>query len=264
MKKKTYKTRIIKTKTKTRKTKTTIKSMNLGKTKTIKSMNPRKGGAKKRKFNNESFFLPTEGEDGLEASISFLTGLMGSSLFETYVDDYLNPQLNKNTQIKVIPVSRPLDPENKMVLGQPAIFYGNAQATHFSVTLDGKYLWNSYKGIQKTPTDHFCQTFALMYAQHFFLPNSFVAIKYNELEFGEYMHNAIIAKNVCCDILHLLNQNFEVGESVNDTLNMKERNGSFTHKQNPSRPFILEEFLNECRLLTLEDFCKSTIKTRIM
>ena len=151
-----------------------------------------------------------------------------------------------------------------MVLGQPAIFYGNSSGTHFTVTLDGKQLWDSYKGIQKPASDHFCQTFALMYVEHFFLPNSFVAKQFNELEMGQYMHNAIIAKNVCCDILHILNQNFDVDESVKDTLNMKTRDGSLIHKLNPARPFILEEFLNECHLFTLEDFCRSTIKSQII
>ena len=260
-------------KTKPRKIKTihlkkSMKKKTIKNNKTKKTINPikiKKGGAraKKRKLNNEPFFLPTEGEDPLEASISFLTGLMGSSLFETYVEDCLNPQL-KNTQIQVVAVLKPLYPTKKMILGQPAIFYGNAQGTHFTVTLDGKELWNSYKGMQKPNSDHFCQTFALMYAQHFFLPKSFVAKKYDELEFGEYMDNVIIAKNVCCNILHLLNQKFDVSGSVNETLNIKQRNGSLSHKQNPLRPFILEEFLNECHLFTLVDFCNSTIKNRIV
>jgi hypothetical protein len=103
-----------------------------------------------------------------------------------------------------------------------------------------------------------------MYAEHHFLPNSSVAKNFNELDPGQFMHNAFIAKNVCCDVLSFLNRTFIVDEYVNDTLSMVERTtGTLTHQLNPIQPFNLKKFLKECRGFTLEDFENSTIRQQI-
>jgi len=209
-------------------------------------------------------FIGTEGEDILEANLSFLIELLGSKLYETYVDEILNMSSKKN--IKVVAVAHPsTPPKDALIKGQPCLFYGNNGGTHYTCSVDGEQLWNSYKhGIQANHTDHFCQTFALMRTQHEFLPNSQIGKTYLKLKRGEYMDNAFIAKNVACDILKLLNNDFNINKIVENLLKITDRTGKLRHQRNnPNIKFNVEKFIDYCRGLTKTQLSCSSFYDRV-
>jgi len=223
---------------------------------------------KKTPTANQPTFISTEGEDNLEASISFLLELMGSSLYETYVEEILNIQSNQN--IAVVQVPRPANPPpSLMIRGQPKIFYGSSKGTHFTCTLDGINIWNSYKeGIQILNTDHFCQTFTLMRMQYQFLPDSFVGQEYAKLQKYQYLDNVMIAKNVACYILELLQNEFNIDSQVEEVLQLKDNRGSPQHIINPllrnkTTQQIVTHLISYCRSITKEQLCNSTFKQKI-
>ena len=68
-------------------------------------------------------FIGTEGEDIPEANLSFLIELLGSKLYETYVDEILN--ISSKKKIKVVAVAHPSTPPKEVLIkGQPSLFYG--------------------------------------------------------------------------------------------------------------------------------------------
>ena len=253
-------TKTVKNKT-IRSNKTT--SLKTNSLKTIKPRTTRPKTIKPRTINNMSVFLGTEGESDTEANLSFLIELLGSKLYETYVEDILN--IESNQHIKVVEVSRPTSPpEHFFIPGNPIIFYGNGSGTHYTCTVDGVNLWNSYKtGIQLTNTDHFCQTFALMRMQYEFLPNSHIGQEFLKLQRGEYMDNAFIAKNVACDILELLNTHFDINNTVEYALQSKDRSGTYIHKINPKRTFTVKQLIKYCRSLTKTQLCNGTFYDKV-
>lgn len=217
---------------------------------------------------NQPTFISTEGEDNLEASISFLLELMGSSLYETYVEEILNVQSNQN--IAVVQVPRPANPPASfMIPGQPKIFYGSSKGTHFTCTLDGINIWNSYReGIQILNTDHFCQTFTLMRMQYQFLPHSFVGEEYAKLQKYQYLDNVMIAKNVACYILELLQNEFNIDTQVDEVLQLKDNKGNYQHIINPiikskTPQQIVTHLISYCRSITKEELCNSTFKQKL-
>jgi len=227
-----------------------------------------------------AIFTSTEGEDDLEASLSFLIELIGGSLYETYVEDILN--IKSGQTIKVVQVLRPQNPDKEhFVPGKPKIFYGSKHGTHFTCTVDGIKLWDSYKeGIQKMNTDHFCQTFVLMKMHATFLPDSFISKEYNKLETynskGEeaYFNNIIIAIRVACDILQNLQTQFNIEQQVTDALNSKNRNGLLEHnlqpeimkkyKKNKNTNIIVNELISYCKNITKEQLKHTTFKQKIL
>jgi hypothetical protein len=214
-------------------------------------------------------FVSTEGEDNLESSISFLLELMGSTLYETYVEEILNTEANQN--IFVVQVPRPANPpQSLMIPGKPKIFYGSSKGTHFTCTLDGKNIWNSYKeGIQILNTDHFCQTFTLMRMQYQFLPNSFVGMEYNKLQKYQYLDNVMIALKVACYIIEMLQREFNIDSQVNELLQLRDNRGKPEHIKNPelknikSPQQIVTHLISYCRSITKEQMCNSTFKQKI-
>lgn len=218
---------------------------------------------------NQPTFISTEGEDNLEASISFLLELMGSTLYETYVEEILNVESHQN--IQVVQVPRPSNPPSSvMIRGEPKIFYGSSKGTHFTCTLDGINIWNSYReGIQILNTDHFCQTFTLMRMQYQFLPDSFIGQEYAKLQKYQYLDNVMIAINVACYILELLQNEFNVDLQVNELLELQDNRGNPEHIINPKLKNIkgpqkiLSNLISYCRSITKEQLCNSTFKQKI-
>jgi hypothetical protein len=214
-------------------------------------------------------FISTEGEDNLESSISFLIELLGSTLYETYVEDVLNVESSQN--IEVVQVPRPINPPASMMIrGKPKIFYGTAKGTHFTCTIDGINLWNSYReGIQLLNTDHFCQTFTLMRMQSEFLPNSFIGTEYTKLQEYQYLDNVMIAIKVACYIIELLQNNFNIDVQANEILYGRDKMGNPNHIKNPmlknikSTQQIIEHLISYCRSITKEQICNSTFKQKI-
>jgi hypothetical protein len=215
-----------------------------------------------------STFVSTEGEDNLEASISFLLELMGSNLYETYLEEILNIKINQN--IEVVQVPHPSNSSSLvMIFGNPKIFYGNSKGTHFTCTLDGINIWNSYKeGIQILNTDHFCQTFTLMRMQYEFLPNSFIGKEYIKLQKYQYLDNVIIAIKVACYILRLLVNNFDITLQVNELLQLQDNRGNPKHMINPlfknkKINTIIKHLISYCKNIKKEQLCNSTFNQKI-
>jgi len=224
--------------------------------------------AKKLTMQNIPPFVSSEGEDDLEASLSFLIDLLGGSLYDTYVEDVLNVETNQ--QIEVLNVPRPIKPPaNAMKPGQPTIFYGNEKATHFTCTTDGVHLWNSYsEGIQMRDTDHFCQTFVLMRMQHEYLPSSFIGEEYAKLRKYQYLDNVMVAIKVGCYIIELLQNEFNIDLQINEVLNDRDNMGKIRHIINPALKSITNQELIQClirycRSITNEQVCASTFKQKI-
>lgn len=213
-------------------------------------------------------FISTEGEDHLEASISFLLELMGSSLYETYVEEILNTESNQN--IEVVQVPRPINPPpSLMIPGQPKIFYGSSKGTHFTCTIDGITIWNSYKErIQLLNTDHFCQTFTLMRMQYQFLPDSFVGMEYTKLQEYQYLDNVMVAIKVACYIIELLQKDFNIESQVDEFLQLRDQKGDPVHIKNPALKIkniqkLITNLISYCRSITKEQLCNSTFKQKI-
>lgn len=214
-------------------------------------------------------FVSTEGEDDLEASISFLLELMGSNLYETYVEGILNEESKQN--IKVVNVPRPSNPDkSEMILGEPKIFYGSSKGTHFTCTLNGKDIWNSYKeGIQLNNTDHFCQTFTLMRMEYDFLPESIIGKEYTKLKHYEYLDNVMIGIKVACYVIELLQEKFDINSQVDEFLQLKDNMGKPQHIINPkikklkTTEKIIKNLISYCRSITEEQIEKSTFKQKI-
>jgi hypothetical protein len=215
------------------------------------------------KLVKQPFFLSTEGEDDIEANLSFLIELLGSKLYETYIEDILNEDANQDIKVERVPhPSNP--PVNYLIPNNPVIFYGNKSGTHFTCTVDGKTVWNSYKtGIQQNNTDHFCQTFALMRMQYEFLPESHIGQEFLQLKRYEYMDNVYIAKNVACDILELLNNNFNIDKDVETALQSTDRSGKYRHKQNSRVKFTIKKFIIYCRNLTQKQLCDCSFYNKV-
>lgn len=259
--------------TKTKKTKPYIKirkrTRRLNKRVTKKTFGGVKGARKLIVLQNIPPFISSEGEDDLEASLSFLIDLLGSSLYDTYVDDVLNMKANQN--IELLNVPRPIKPPaNTMMPGYPKIFYGNGKGTHFTCTLDGVKLWNSYtEGIQMRDTDHFCQTFVLMRMQNEFLPTSFIGEEYTKLHKYQYLDNVMVAIKVGCYIIELLQNEFDIDSQINETLEDRDvMTGNIRHLKNPallsiSNQELIQRLIRYCRSLTNEQVCASTFKQKI-
>jgi len=197
---------------------------------------------------------PTEGEDAVEASLSLLIDLMGSSLMDQYVEDIMNPNLPLQQHIVVRKVNRPNHPS--LQPGQPAIFYGRGRATHFTCTTDGIQLWDSYKnGIQQRNTDHFCQTFALLYMQHSFFHGRHRGDWFHQLITGEYMHNAWVAKEFACHVVRTMDRLFDISSIVEQAI---EEGG-----HDMKRGFTVNHLLRSCESISLQDMEASTFYNKV-
>jgi len=236
--------------------------------KKIKKTNKMKEIKKIKKTNkmkeiNKPIFISTEGEDNIESNLSFLIELLGSSLLETYVEDILNIHSSKIINIRQVP--HPTNPpKEELTSGQPIIFYGNYKATHYTCSIDGTHIWDSYRqNIQVNGTDHFCQIFALMCIENAVFPNSYISKQFSNLKNKQFMENAFIAKNVACDILELLNSDFNIIQIVKEVLISTDRSGNIRHKLNPKANFTINNFIKYCRNLTLTDMYNSSFKQKV-
>lgn len=248
------------------------------------------------KKNINPVFSPTEGEDDMEANLSVLIELMGSSLFDIYVEQVLNTKLEGNQKINVTQVSKPMSLDNLRNCKNPTIYYGKG-STHFTSSVDCKQIWDSYKvGVQKNGSDHFCQTFALMRMESHFFPDSYVGKQFallhtnnnNQISEEErFFENAFIAKNVACHILNILYKDetdifknhddhyedepdFKKVDDYfyDDVLNVTDRSGG-KHKpvdkfERKSPKIILKKLIEYCENLTITNFKNSTFKQKIL
>ena len=231
----------------------------------------------------QSIFVPTEGEDTIESNLSFMIAIMGSSLYEIYVEKILNVRSGQHIDVKQVKKSS--YESNLQGITTPTIFYGKNNATHFTCTINGSYLWDSYnEGFQKRNTNHFCQTFALMYMEHYVLPDGYVGQEFLKLQKGEFVDNAMIAKNVACYILNELLQMPEIFIEYDDIyyyfdleLNQKTY-GKVIHKINPELKLkshgenelfyyynhkLVSKFILYCHELTKADICTSSFRQQI-
>lgn len=241
-------------------------------------------------------FRPTQSEGVVEANLSFLIALMGSSIYDTYVENILNAQIattNANNaennlaskeiqEIRVIQINAPMNPgEEYLKQGFPAIFYGKRNATHFTCYTGAEYkkVVDSYKnGIQKDGTDHFCQTFALMHMEHHFFPESKIGEYYQKLNMNKteegYLHNAMVAIEAACYVIETTNDYCkakraknvcDIRRFVEDQLYETERNGEPSHQMVKKIPIknIIPELLNYCRSITKEQILNDTFIQKI-
>lgn len=226
-----------------------------------------------------NYFMTNEGDDNIESSFSFLIGLMGSSAFELYVRDF-NAEYGQNVQVVQVesPMNvfkNPLTPE-EIDNYKPTIYYGKRSATHFTCSTDGKHLQNSYTDFQIKDTDHFCQTFALMYVVHAKAPESYIANEYRKLRKGKFLDNAFIAKNVACNVVSYLWNKYpdEMYEIIYKVIQPQPllRDDGFPlvrkPKETPDDAFyrFIENFnryLKFCASITKAQICKSTFKEKV-
>jgi len=170
---------------------------------------------------------------------------MGSSLMDQYVEDVMNPALPPDRVISVRQVDTPTHPPLRT--GRPTIFYGRRRSTHFTCTVDGIHVFDSYlTGIQKHATDHFCQTFALLYMQSALFGGNW----YNDLRRGHYMHNAWVAKEYACHVVRSMDREFDISSYVEQAI--QEGNHRVT------TGFTLNKLLRYCERLTLHDMESSS------
>lgn len=243
-----------------------------------KSNKSRKIKIVKSAKKDKPLFRPTEGEDVVEANLSFLISVMGGSLYDIYVSRILNERSGQNIQLKQ--VRKPTDSKNLIHLHEPTIFYGKNE-THFTCSPDLKELWDSYKsGIQQGATNHFCQTFALMRMEYEFLPNGLVGTAFSKLEKGRFFENAFIAKNVACHIMNellpnrpldgpqIFDENDDIYSYFDFEMNNSENNHKLYHDDNSEdffyhHPKSILSFLSYCKNISLDDFHNSTFRNQI-
>ena len=225
----------------------TGKTVKTGKTgKTVKSVKSKK---------STPMVFSTEGEDELYAHLALLIDIMGGTLYETFLELYINDACGTNVRTQQISLpARPTKPPPEyFVAGQPTVFYGAAKGTHFTCTVDGIHLWDAYKEqIQKPSTDHFCQTFTLMRIVNGVCPNSEFGKPFEKLERGEFMPNAYLAKNYACNVIRTVYHNFDQ-TYVNRFVNEAIVGGNHL----VSAHFSLLAFIKKCESYTETDLMNS-------
>lgn len=197
---------------------------------------------------------------------------MGGSLYELYVNEIINPQLPLDKQVEVLSTRNRLSAPNKLKLynNQPVIFYGESGGTHYTGTVDGIRIWDPYyNGIQEHHTDHFCQTFTLMYIINNVLPDSQVGEAFENLKNGKFTDNVIIAINVACDIIQLLlsTADPDIKKQTEDYIDEAVDENSvhiLNQKFGQMPPDKLGiSLIAYCRNITKEELCNSSFKNKI-
>lgn len=206
---------------------------------------------------------PNEGEDIVEAHLSVLISLIGGSCCEEFIG-LMNETYNIRPQIEVVQVSKPMNPTPAEFSGRPTIFYGR-NSTHFTCTVDGTrdYFLDSYTtDIQKTSTDHFCQTFAIMAILNGLIPDTEWGSEFTRLDRGAYVDNAYIAKQFACKIMRFLDDRVDVSEYVVDVINETDRlTQKRVHTISPT--FTLDAFLVYCEKVSRNDMCVGSFREKI-
>lgn len=161
---------------------------------------------------------------------------MGGSNYETYVE-YLNEKIKLagRIEIEVKQVDSPLTPKNKdnksfLLEKKPMIFHGKPSETHFTCTTGDGILIDPYViGIQMNNTDHFCQTFSLMYMEHHYFHESEIGKLYQKIKLPSdegdkrYLNNVMLAIKAACYVIEVTNENFEIDDYVKTALFSTER-----------------------------------------
>jgi len=246
-------------------TKSTTNARNASTKHSVKYIMPKKSIIKQPTY----ICAPSSGEDHIEAMLAMLIDFMGGSLYDLYVQTQL-----PTVHLKAVP--HPMNPP--MIAGEPTIYYGTRSGTHFTSTADGIHLFNSYtQHIQMDTTDHFCQTFALLFIIRSLYPQYPVAMYYDQLQPGEYMDNAYLAKNAACSILETLvkatgkrqvildGETLTIKQILESTIYDEERGGEYRHMLNlPTRSsFQIQPFLQQCKNITKKQMCQSTFNQKV-
>lgn len=215
--------------------------------------------------SSEATFQPmvniTEDEDILEAHLALLQGFMGGSACETFIE-YINQQYGTNIEVKLVGNPQKPSPQ-KMVPGQPAIFYGKDIGTHFTCTVDGMNIIDSYQnGTQMNATDHFCQTFAMMALLNGLgIPEW--GQDYFKIQPEHFMSNAFFAKQFACKVLFkLFNDNPTPFPDFIESQKPDKKNKNFKGHSFVAN-FNIPNFLQYCQAITLEEMCNSSFKKKV-
>jgi hypothetical protein len=236
-------------------------------------------------------FIKTGIEDDLEANLAFLIELVGHiSIYENYAD-ILNDRLEEKNAPYRIKVEKISDENLKKIIKKnkkkaaveengvlkPTIFFGTTKVTHYKATINGINIVNSYNnGLQKKYSNHFCQTFAMMFIESSLFPESDVSTKYNDMLNSKHsdetkeerdnrlLHNSVIAKNYACDIIETTIAELSP-EYVKKTLEsiLVDVKSHQLYKQ-ISTLNIIPRLLRYCRSLNEKDFAGSTFKNQVV
>ena len=153
-----------------------------------------------------------DNEDYIEARLAFFIALLGGSMYEEYLNRRMKmvQTMNLNEDVDHMTKTKILNRTN----GNPTIFYGDIDPyMHFTCSIDGQKIWNSYPRIQKQDSNHFCQTFTLMKMQSVMRPKSYLANLFHQLleqipkkkkEKEIYMHNVLLARDAAVHVMEFL------------------------------------------------------------
>jgi len=257
----------------------------------------------RRALNAAPIFIHSgEGEDDVEANLAFLIELAGSDFYYWYVDilnerleEKLGKKLGDKDEEKIqIELERDFKKESinikkRQKLGEetpeiiPRIFHTTSTVTHFKASIDGIHIVNSYKnGLQKNRTNHFCQSFALMFIEASLFPDTKTAREYNEMietaktadkddtesENRRLIHNAFIAKNYACNFIETVCERLnkkDIIDVFNNILDPPENQHHLsTDLLNIDRMTLLKNLLLFCKNLSEEDFMGSTFSGQVI
>jgi hypothetical protein len=185
--------------------------------------------------------------------------------------------------------------KNRQKLGEetpqviPRIFHTTSRVTHFKASIDGIHIVNSYKnGLQKNRTNHFCQSFALMFIEASLFPDTETAREYKEMietaenaklgkgkldsndndEKGRLIHNAFVAKNYACKFIETVCERLagkDIIEIFNNILDPPENEHHLSEDlQNTDRITLLKDLLRYCKNLSEEDLIGSTFHGQVV
>jgi hypothetical protein len=251
-------------------------------------------------------FKSSGDEDDLEANIAFLIDLVShQSIYENYVD-ILNERLNNDHRkdTKNIEIVEITDNDlNKLVLKNikkskkteatikpeatimtPKIFHGRSTAftpvTHYKSTINGTKVINSYYNkLQKQYSNHFCQTFAMMYIESSLFPDSDYAREYEQMlnswkkeespeeKTHRLIHNSIIAKNYACHIIETVYRELHQSDvmiMLEELLTPTKKTEHLLVNETKPRQQIIPDLLKYCRSLRDADFEHSTLKDQLV
>ena len=269
---------------------------------TMTHKNSHRNTKKRKRSSSESetlgpskVFIKTGIEDDLEANLAFLIELVGHiSIYGNYVD-ILNERLEEKNapyQIKVIEIEneklKKNVNENKILTKKkaaveengvlkPTIFFGTTKVTHYKATIDGINIVNSYNnGLQKRNSNHFCQTFAMMFIESSLFPESDVSKKYNDMLNSKHsnetkeernnrlLHNSVIAKNYACDIIETTIKDLTTKDVQKTLKSILEDSKSHQLYKQISTLNIIPRLLRYCRSLNEADFAASTFENQVV
>ena len=277
-------------------------------TKTNRTRKSKKSIRRSKEALIRPIFIPSaEGEDIIEANLAFLIELAGSDFYSLYVDilnerleEKLGEPLTDEEKIQIILENdfntlsrRNVKKQKSEVIPEvipkviPRIFHTTSTVTHFKASIDGIHKVNSYKNdLQKNRTNHFCQSFALMFIEASLFPDTETAREYEEMiknaknseiyknsgnldaENSRLIHNAFVAKNYACEFIKTVcNRMYEndIIDIFNNILDPPDNEHHLSEDlQNTDRITLLKDLLNYCKNLSEDDLSTSTFRKQVV